>query len=81
MDSLPGTPQIQNIIPTTFFKTDDLGRAVARRDRRASSSSLVGLRYLELAPAPGRRGGRGLRRRAMSTSPSRSRDEQAGPSR
>jgi H+/gluconate symporter-like permease len=22
MDSLPGTPQIQNIIPTTFFKTD-----------------------------------------------------------
>ena len=21
MDSLPGTPQIQNIIPTTFFKT------------------------------------------------------------
>jgi H+/gluconate symporter-like permease len=22
MDSLPGTPQIQNIIPTTFFKTN-----------------------------------------------------------
>ena len=22
MDSLPGTPQIQNVIPTTFFKTD-----------------------------------------------------------
>ena len=22
MDALPGTPQIQNIIPTTFFKTD-----------------------------------------------------------
>src|SRR2546430_1247980 len=22
MDSLPGSPQIQNIIPTTFFKTD-----------------------------------------------------------
>ena len=22
MDSLPGTPQIQNIIPTTYFKTD-----------------------------------------------------------
>ena len=21
MDALPGTPQIQNIIPTTFFKT------------------------------------------------------------
>ena len=25
MDALPGTPQIQNIIPTTFFGTDDLG--------------------------------------------------------
>ena len=24
MDSLPGTPQIQNIIPTTFFKTDGM---------------------------------------------------------
>ncbi|MCV5533423.1 GntP family permease, partial [Escherichia coli] len=22
MDALPGSPQIQNVIPTTFFKTD-----------------------------------------------------------
>ena len=35
MDSLPGTPQIQNIIPTTYFKTDSLRRADPRRDRRA----------------------------------------------
>jgi H+/gluconate symporter-like permease len=35
MDALPGTPQIQNIIPTTFFKTDTLGGAVAWRHRRA----------------------------------------------
>jgi len=28
MDSLPGTPQIQNIIPTTFFKTDSLAAPV-----------------------------------------------------
>ena len=34
MDSLPGTPQIQNIIPTTFFKTTAC-RAGARHDRLA----------------------------------------------
>jgi H+/gluconate symporter-like permease len=28
MDSLPGTPQIQNIIPTTFFKTDSLAAPI-----------------------------------------------------
>src|SRR6201993_2210164 len=28
MDSLPGTPQIQNIIPTTFFKTDGMAAPV-----------------------------------------------------
>ena len=39
MDALPGTPQIQNIIPTTFFDTDDLAAPIARADRRASSSS------------------------------------------
>ena len=22
MDALPGSPQVQNVIPTTFFKTD-----------------------------------------------------------
>ena len=35
MDSLPGTPQIQNIIPTTFFKTTGWAAPVARRDRLA----------------------------------------------
>ena len=33
MDALPGTPQIQNIIPTTFFKTTAWA-APAGRDRR-----------------------------------------------
>jgi H+/gluconate symporter-like permease len=33
MDALPGTPQIQNIIPTTFFKHQHLGRS------RGSASS------------------------------------------
>ena len=34
MDALPGTPQIQNIIPTTFFHTDTWAAPVARRYRR-----------------------------------------------
>ena len=34
MDALPGTPQIQNIIPTTFFNTDSLRRPLARHHRR-----------------------------------------------
>ncbi len=38
MDSLPGTPQIQNIIPTAFFKHQHLGGAMAGHDRRACSS-------------------------------------------
>ena len=63
MDALPGTPQIQNIIPTTFFKTDDLGRAVARPDRRASSSSSSASPTSSGAAA--RR-----RRRAKATAPS-----------
>lgn len=28
MDALPGTPQIQNIIPTTFFKTDGMAAPI-----------------------------------------------------
>jgi H+/gluconate symporter-like permease len=46
MDSLPGTPQIQNIIPTTFFKTTGWAAPVL-----GSVGSLfivvVGLGYLE----------------------------------
>jgi H+/gluconate symporter-like permease len=46
MDSLPGTPQIQNIIPTTFFKTTGWAAPVL-----GSLGSLfivvVGLAYLE----------------------------------
>ena len=39
MDSLPGTPQIQNIIPTTFFKTDVYAAPWLGIDRRGCSSS------------------------------------------
>jgi H+/gluconate symporter-like permease len=46
MDSLPGTPQIQNIIPTTFFKTTSWAAPVL-----GTAGSLfivvVGLSYLE----------------------------------
>jgi H+/gluconate symporter-like permease len=46
MDSLPGTPQIQNIIPTTFFKTTSWAAPVL-----GTVGSLfivvVGLAYLE----------------------------------
>jgi H+/gluconate symporter-like permease len=46
MDSLPGTPQIQNIIPTTFFKTDTWAAPIL-----GTIGSLfilaVGLTYLE----------------------------------
>ena len=46
MDALPGTPQIQNIIPTTFFKTDTWAAPVL-----GSAGGLfvlvVGLAYLE----------------------------------
>ena len=58
MDALPGTPQIQNIIPTTFFKTDTwaapwLGMI------GAVFILVAGLAYLEWR----RRAGRGRRRR------------------
>ena len=72
MDALPGTPQIQNIIPTTFFNTTTwaapwlgLYRRRVRPDRRPC-----------LYPAlPRRRAGtrRGLRHRICATSRSRSR--------
>ena len=39
MDSLPGTPQIQNIIPTTFFKTDIYAAPIPARWAGCSSWS------------------------------------------
>ena len=53
MDALPGTPQIQNIIPTTFFKTT-LGGAVARHHRRGLHSRR-GTGLSRVAPPAGRR--------------------------
>src|SRR5918995_1606322 len=46
MDSLPGTPQIQNIIPTTFFKTDGWAAPVLGTIGSAFILA-VGLAYLE----------------------------------
>jgi H+/gluconate symporter-like permease len=46
MDALPGTPQIQNIIPTTFFKTTAWA-APALGICGAVFITLVGLAYLE----------------------------------
>ena len=63
MDSLPGTPQIQNIIPTTFFKTTTWAAPVARHDRRACSFSSSACSTSSAAAAP-------RRRRAKATAPS-----------
>src|SRR4051812_13158422 len=46
MDSLPGTPQIQNIIPTTFFKTDTWAAPILGTIG-AIFILIVGLTYLE----------------------------------
>jgi H+/gluconate symporter-like permease len=46
MDSLPGTPQIQNIIPTTFFKTDTWAAPILGTIG-ALFIFAVGLTYLE----------------------------------
>ncbi len=46
MDSLPGTPQIQNIIPTTFFKTTSWA-APALGVAGSLFIIIVGLSYLE----------------------------------
>lgn len=46
MDSLPGTPQIQNIIPTTFFRTDTWAAPVLGTIGSAFIRA-VGLAYLE----------------------------------
>jgi H+/gluconate symporter-like permease len=62
MDSLPGTPQIQNIIPTTFFKTDTWA-APTLGTIGALFILAVGISYLEWrrrqAAAAGEGDGRG----------------------
>ncbi len=79
MDALPGTPQIQNIIPTTFFGTDDLGGAVARLHRRVFILA-AGMSYLEWQPPRG--AGAQARATAPTCSTSRSRStETAWPTR
>jgi H+/gluconate symporter-like permease len=50
MDSLPGTPQIQNIIPTTFFKTN-IYAAPVLGVIGAIFIFMVGMAYLESAVA------------------------------
>ncbi len=77
MDSLPGTPQIQNIIPTTFFKTTTYA-APWLGIIGSVFILIVGLAYLEWrrrqAAAPRRR----ATAPASSTSPSRS-EEKSSP--
>ena len=70
MDALPGSPQIQNIIPTTFFGTTTMAApllgpigGVAHPRRRDVVS--------QLAPPRGRGGGRRIRHATISTSRSR----------
>ena len=58
MDALPGSPQIQNIIPTTFFHTD--AWAAPRMGLVGAAFVLVaGLAYLEWRRALARRAGEG----------------------
>ncbi len=61
MDALPGTPQIQNIIPTTFFQTNTW--AAPWLGIVGSIFIIVGRAGLSGdAPSPGGQGGRRLRR-------------------
>jgi len=58
MDSLPGTPQIQNIIPTTFFKTDTWAAPILGTTG-AVFILIVGLSYLEWRRRQAARAGEG----------------------
>ena len=60
MDALPGTPQIQNIIPTTFFDTTTWAAPLAGRHRCGFYPG-HGIALPRLAAAPSRSGGRRLR--------------------
>ena len=58
MDALPGTPQIQNIIPTTFFGTDAWAAPILGT-LGGVFVLLVGLGYLEWRRRAARRAGEG----------------------
>ena len=79
MDALPGTPQIQNIIPTTFFKTDSWA-APWLGVVGAIFIFTSGIAYLPWRRRQAAARRRRLRDRALSTSRSRSRTrEPAAP--
>jgi H+/gluconate symporter-like permease len=76
MDSLPGTPQIQNIIPTTFFKTT--GWAAPWLGVIGSLFIIVvGLSSWNGAAAQGHGQGRRLRHRAAQRAGTRAKTPQA----
>jgi len=58
MDSLPGTPQIQNIIPTTFFKTDGMAAPILGTIG-GIYILIVGILYLEWRMRSARHAGEG----------------------
>ena len=58
MDSLPGTPQIQNIIPTTFFKTDGMAAPILGTIGGVFIL-IVGILYLEMRMKSARHAGEG----------------------
>jgi len=58
MDSLPGTPQIQNIIPTTFFKTDGMAAPILGTIG-GIYILIVGILYLEWRMKSARRAAEG----------------------
>jgi H+/gluconate symporter-like permease len=58
MDALPGTPQIQNVIPTTFFKTN-IYAAPILGTIGAIFVLIVGLAYLEYRRKVAQRAGEG----------------------
>ncbi|MCP8969867.1 GntP family permease [Ectobacillus ponti] len=58
MDALPGTPQIQNVIPTTFFKTD-IYAAPALGTIGAIFVLVTGLLYMESRRKKAERAGEG----------------------
>ena len=68
MDSLPGTPQIQNIIPTSFFGTTSWA-APWLGTLGGIFILIVGMAYLESRRRAAARNGRRLWRRTCSTNP------------
>ena len=69
MDALPGSPQIQNLIPTRYFGTDAYAAPLAGTRRRGGGPARRPA-LARVAPGAGGRGRRGIRR-GTSTSPRR----------